>query len=204
MERAAFLRNVRQRLGRREGPPPAPPRWRPPEALFFPDPGDRAEVFTEQSTAQGAVTAVVPSREAAWAQIRSLAEDRGWDRIVADPALRGPALGLPWIGAAAAANLGLCEADYALAETGTVVLLPGDDRRRDTSLLPAAVGFLVPRSRILSRLTELLGELGDRGRDLPACVNLISGPSRTADIELDLCIGVHGPGEVHVWVIADE
>lgn len=102
----------------------------------------------------------------------------------------------------AAADLGVSGADLAVAETGTLVLVSGAGRPRSTALLPPCHVAVFDRTA----LVESLGQVGlaleawhdgepDRGRG--AAIHFITGPSRTADIELTLTRGVHGPGEVH-------
>ncbi len=103
------------------------------------------------------------------------------------------------------ADYGLSEARWAIAETGTVVLWHDDATPRAASLVPPAAGVFVPASAIVPRLGDITARLAaTERRDLPACVTFMSGPSRSMDIGYVSCMGVHGPGEVVVWVIADE
>ncbi|HUF93585.1 MAG TPA: lactate utilization protein [Candidatus Limnocylindria bacterium] len=103
----------------------------------------------------------------------------------------------------AAADLGLTGVDLAIAETGTLVLLSGAGRPRTTSLLPTVHVAVFDKDVLVESLEQVglfleawhEGEApGERG----AVINFITGPSRTADIELTLTRGVHGPKEVHV------
>lgn len=89
----------------------------------------------------------------------------------------------------------------AIAETGTIVCTSGPDQARGASLIPPVHIAVVSASQILPDLCDYLAQLVD-GDDLPANTNLISGPSKTADIEGILITGVHGPGELHVVLIA--
>lgn len=102
--------------------------------------------------------------------------------------------------ACASAGFGITSADYALADTGSLVLFSSPAEARMISLLPPVHVAVVPRERILTSLDELLTEV-----PLPAerssSMLLITGPSRTADIEQILVRGVHGPGEIHVIVV---
>jgi L-lactate dehydrogenase complex protein LldG len=96
---------------------------------------------------------------------------------------------------AASADLGLSVADAALAETGTVVINCGPDSSRLTGLLPPVHLVLVPASRLTTDLftwTAGRPEEAEPG-NWPASITLISGPSKTADIEQTMAIGVHGP-----------
>jgi L-lactate dehydrogenase complex protein LldG len=90
---------------------------------------------------------------------------------------------------------GLSGASAAIAETGSLLLLGGPGRPLAVSLLPEIHIALVNEEDILTQLSQVL-QL-DEIKQAPAAV-LISGPSRTADIEMTLTIGVHGPGELYV------
>jgi len=100
-----------------------------------------------------------------------------------------------------AAALGVTLADHAVAETGTVVQVSRPWRPRSISLLPPVHLAILPEDRILPDLGELLAA---RERESPgggAYFTLITGPSRTADIEKVLTIGVHGPGRLVVAIV---
>jgi L-lactate dehydrogenase complex protein LldG len=93
---------------------------------------------------------------------------------------------------------GVSEAAYGLADTGSVVLLASPEEPRARSLLPDVHVSLLREKRILAGLDDLLGALGT---DLPSAIAIVTGPSRSADIEQSLTVGVHGPGEVHVVLL---
>ena len=88
-------------------------------------------------------------------------------------------------------------AAYALADTGSVVLLSSDEPR-SRSLLAWTHVTVVREETIVAGLEELFERLGP---DLPSSVAIVTGPSRSADIEQKLAVGVHGPGEVHVVLV---
>jgi L-lactate dehydrogenase complex protein LldG len=98
------------------------------------------------------------------------------------------------------AACGITGADYALADTGTLVMLSSRQEARLISLLPPVYIALVARQRLLTGLDELLTVLPQPAAQTSSMV-LITGPSRTADIEQILVRGVHGPGEIHVVVV---
>jgi L-lactate dehydrogenase complex protein LldG len=104
--------------------------------------------------------------------------------------------------ACAAADIGITSADYALAETGTLVMLASRQEARLVSLLPPVHIAIVPRSRIVANLDELLSLLPKPAEQTSSMV-LITGPSRTADIEQILVRGVHGPGEIFAVIVDD-
>jgi L-lactate dehydrogenase complex protein LldG len=96
-------------------------------------------------------------------------------------------------------DVGITSAQWAVAETGTLVLVSGAERHRLASLIPPAHIAVVPAACLRRTLPEVLDELvaGEPSR----AVTFITGPSRTSDIELTLAIGVHGPGELDVIVL---
>ena len=105
-------------------------------------------------------------------------------------------------GLAAAADLGVTGAEVAIAETGTLVVVSGAGRARSTSLLPACHVAVFARDVLVESLVQmgLVLEAWHEGAEPSwrgAAINFITGPSRTADIELTLTRGVHGPKEVH-------
>ena len=101
--------------------------------------------------------------------------------------------------ACAAADVGISSASYALAETGTLVMLASPEEPRLVSLLPPMHIAVFPRSLMLANLDELLAVLPNPAEQTSSMV-LITGPSRTADIEQILVRGVHGPGEIYAVV----
>ncbi len=101
-----------------------------------------------------------------------------------------------------AAEIGVSGVAYLIAETGTVVVRTAADEPRSLSLLPPVHIAVADRSQLLPDLFDLFTVLErERTDGLPSCLTLITGPSKTGDIELKLVTGVHGPGEVHVVLI---
>jgi L-lactate utilization protein LutC len=97
-------------------------------------------------------------------------------------------------------DIGITSADYALADTGSLVMLSSREEARLVSLLPPEHLAIVPRDRLLTGLDELFSILPDPAAVTSSMV-LITGPSRTADIEQILVRGVHGPGAIHVVLV---
>jgi len=97
-------------------------------------------------------------------------------------------------------ELGLTSAQWGIAETGTLVLESDAERHRLTSLVPPIHVCLLKAEQIRQTLGEIL-ELTDPRQN--RTITFITGASRTSDIELTLAIGVHGPRELHVLVLAD-
>lgn len=101
-----------------------------------------------------------------------------------------------------AADLGITSVDWAVAETGTLALCarPGG-QGRVVSLLPPLYLAIVEPAQIVPDLFDLFERLEVEKDSLPSTINLVTGPSKTGDIELKLTTGVHGPGEVHLLVV---
>jgi len=100
-----------------------------------------------------------------------------------------------------AADVGISGVDYLIAETGTLVIAARAEEPRSLSLLPPVHIAVAERGQLLADLFDLFGAGLENGQPLPSCLSLITGPSKTGDIELRLVTGVHGPGEVHVVVL---
>ena len=96
-------------------------------------------------------------------------------------------------------DVGITNAQAAIAETGTLVLDSAHERHRLVSLVPPVHIAIVDASTIYATLGETLAML-QNGKELSPAVTFITGPSRTADIELTLTIGVHGPQELYVII----
>jgi L-lactate dehydrogenase complex protein LldG len=104
-----------------------------------------------------------------------------------------------------AATVGLTGADAAFAETGTLALRAGPGRSRLASLsVRTHLALLDPARLYLSWASWLAAEGPQAAERLIATSNLtlITGPSRTADIEMTLTVGVHGPGELIVILVS--
>ena len=102
------------------------------------------------------------------------------------------------------ADVGLTGTDYALAETGSLVILPRRGLSRLVSLVPPVHIALVRPEEVLESLHDLflLRRLEYyRSGDMGSYLNFITGPSRTADIEMTIVQGVHGPKAVHLVLI---
>ncbi|XEC93267.1 lactate utilization protein C [Paenibacillus tarimensis] len=107
-----------------------------------------------------------------------------------------------WKARAAEADFGVVVADYAAAYTGSITVKSSKDKGRSVSLLPTVLIAVIPVSRLKTRLGEILSDFDTAGSGkLPAGIHFISGPSRSADIENDLTIGVHGPGVVYALLV---
>lgn len=99
-------------------------------------------------------------------------------------------------------KLGITGVFCAVAENGTLMLLSGEHSHATTSLLPENHIAVVPVSRIVRAMEDGWDLLRAERGTLPRQVNFVSGPSRTADIEMTLVLGAHGPFRVHVIIVS--
>jgi len=108
---------------------------------------------------------------------------------------------------AARALVGVTAADFCLADTATLVMKTRPGQARSVSLLPSIHVAVIREDQILADFRELCYLLSfdekEHGEGLTNCMTLISGPSKTADIEVVMVEGVHGPREVHIYLIQE-
>jgi len=100
----------------------------------------------------------------------------------------------------AGADIGLSTAEWAIAETGSLVLTSGPGKGRTVTLLPPTYVAVLPADRVLRTVTEAIEKYAGNG-ELPANVVFHTGPSRSGDIEMEIFVGMHGPGDVHVVLV---
>lgn len=220
-DRAEFLAGIRHRT--RAGqyrPTVAPdsvwtPKPEPPEREQIEDPPAR---FIEELEALGGHGKRVESLEEARDYVLTLAREREakllvrWDieeleELGVDDPLEEAGMEVAvWRDledfreVAARADIGLSTADWAIAETGSLVLTSGPGKGRTVTLLPPSYVALVPVEKVLRTVSEAIQRYAERG-EIPANLCFHTGPSRSGDIEMSLAIGVHGPGDVHVLLV---
>jgi L-lactate utilization protein LutC len=218
--RDAFLQRVRQAVqgGNRLGSPPLESRGGTGYQGAGPDPVAR---FSAECTAAGGQVHVVPDRVGAVAKVLELVRVSAArkallgngafvDSLNLAEQLRSVGVEVEAVETLApaesraaffAADIGISGVDYLIAETGTVVLKARSSEPRSLSLLPPVHIAVAERSQLLADLFDLFESFpvaAGPAPVLPSCLSLITGPSKTGDIELRLVTGVHGPGEIHV------
>ena len=202
MKRDAFLGRVRKALHRNaDDPVAAPPAPLVPAGET--QTGDVLEIFLTEAEAAGWVVHHAADIETAADAVRDLLEEidaTSWvasaDPIV-NPVIAN--LELPMAKRVEAADVGITGARCAIARTGTVVLT--SEGGRLAGLLPMHHVALVKQDDVVHGMTEAFERFAGGGSDLPTAWVQVTGPSRTADIELTLTTGVHGPGHVTVIVV---
>jgi L-lactate dehydrogenase complex protein LldG len=222
-DRDLFLKRVRQAVadGNRAGAVPDLPER---DGVGYQGAGaDPVARFRAECVAAGGFVHVVADATAATQAVLILLRDRLVRRVLLGSGAVLDTLdlptGLPIVGieivdvstpadagrrdAFFAADAGVSGVDYLVAETGSIALLSRPDQPRSLSLLPPFHIAVADRSQLLPDLFDLFeARLWAERQGLPSCLSLITGPSKTGDIELRLVTGVHGPGEVHVVLIA--
>ena len=207
MSRDNILHRVRTALGRSAGQAVADP---PPVRLRIPEVDVEARILSMitrvEALAGVACRTSDPCRFVAQAiagktAVASNAPYLAQCGITSLPGVRSGITQLDELrGLCASVDFGITSADYALADTGTLVMLAGPQEARLVSLLPPAHIAVVPRDRILTGLDELFSIL-PRPAEQTSSMVLITGPSRTGDIEQILVRGVHGPGQITVVIV---
>jgi L-lactate dehydrogenase complex protein LldG len=195
--REAILAAIQE--GRRAAPASAytPPAWS----------GDIVQVFAANARATASdvhtLASISEVPEAVWALLRatnaiqrlhiaptSPFAELAWQRAPGLTISRDPPSGN---------DTALSRADYAVAETGTLVFLSGPEAPSSWHFRPGREIALVERAHILPRLEDVFTEVLRKG--MPATINLVTGPSRTADIEQTIERGAHGPRSLDIVVM---
>lgn len=104
------------------------------------------------------------------------------------------------------ADIGITFSEITLAESATVTLFNDKDNGRTISLLPRCYIAIIPRSTLVPRMTQATKQIHEahvQGREVSSCISFISGPSNSADIEMNLIVGVHGPVQATYIVVDD-
>ncbi len=220
MDTSAARRNIFARIRAAQGRPAEPDALerelaadylaRHPAGPRPPMPDDAAGLlarFTEEaermSTTVEAVDtlAEVPAAAARYLQARSLAARAIAWRTLAD---------IDWASAGLEVDLrkpvegdlvGITGCFCASAETGSLVLLSGPDTYASAALLPETHLVVVPASRIVAGHEDAFALIRAERGELPRAVNIVSGPSRTGDIEQTIVLGAHGPYRVHAIIV---
>lgn len=97
----------------------------------------------------------------------------------------------------------IVEVDFAIAETGSVVIDSKNENKRLATCLAEKLYVMIPLSRLVKQLEEVADFLEEHTQSEGGYVAFITGASRTADIERVLTVGVHGPKEMVAFIVTD-
>lgn len=183
-------------------------RWLPSVGDTF---EQRVAAFAAQSTDLRTEFHLVDSREAALAKLKEVAQANGWTRIAShrteltDAACTMLALPVLVTDAGYAApdlercDAGITECDALIAQTGSVLITTRSAGGRGLSVLPPHHVVLARREQLLPDLPAAFAFLREKyGANYPSFMSVITGPSRTGDIERILVLGAHGPKKLTI------
>lgn len=196
--RETILENLRKNQGMRRE---SPSYTLPPLA------GDPISHFIAKARASVADVREITSPENAPAAVQAILVAEHLPSRIHVP-VRSPLRALPWASvpalevtdrAPSGADTAFSAADYAIAETGTLAFLSGPHTPSSWHFRPGREIVLLLRPCILPRLEDVIALLR-AARGMPATLNLVTGPSRTADIEQTIELGAHGPCATHILI----
>jgi L-lactate dehydrogenase complex protein LldG len=186
------------------------------QSVFQPQKDELEIIFAEAFTQlQGKFVFCVDQQELLL-QLQFLLQQKGLKKIVcpeprlrsvletaaaSDPALKGFNVG------SLDTNLKTCDAsitgcEYLVARTGTIVLSSAQEKGRTTSVYAPIHICIATTDQLVYDVRDGLRLIREKyGASLPSLISFASGPSRTADIEKTLVVGVHGPKEVYLFLV---
>jgi len=169
-----------------------------PQAAVVPASPALADRFMEELQGIGAITCRLPEKDLP-ARLAKLLQERGIERVAVDD------IGEKYVSGVQSVRIpdptiwaGITGVLVGIAESGSLVLVSGEARPLTASLLPDIHIAIVRASDLVLTLAEALARPEIRAASASV---IITGPSRTGDIEMALAIGVHGPKELHVFLI---
>jgi L-lactate dehydrogenase complex protein LldG len=163
------------------------------------------EIFKQSLEAVDGHCVVVQTEEEVALEVIRILKDYGKRIAISDAPVLSRLIRVPDLEIAPNASdifefdAGISTVQAAIAETGTLVLDSARERHRFVSLVPPVHIAIVDAQTIFQTLGEALAFV-HQNNDVSPAVTFITGPSRTADIELTLAIGVHGPQELYVII----
>ncbi len=207
--RENILAKIRKGLGSDKLPMPFPEAEKVNEALYMPPTQSAEEQFAEQFIALGGKFIFCDSEQSFMENIAVLAELKGWKQVLcADKRMKQlfEAKGMNWVLPAnppiesAAACITSCEA--LIGRTGSILVSSAQHMGRTAPVYyPVHIVFAYI-DQVVWDIEDGMKLLKKKYRNqLPSMINMATGPSRTADIEKTLVVGVHGPAEVYCVLV---
>ncbi len=208
------LEAVRRSL-RRAGPLPESVRAGLDRRLATPIPNpkpalceDPVSLFVRKANAAHTRTSMAPTLAGVSEVVVRHIEHHGLDdAIVVAPGLEGVRwsnrLAVERRAARGSDRLSVTGAFAGIAETGSVMLLSGPESPTTLNFLPEDHIVVLRESRIVAHLEDAWALLREERESMPRTVNLICGPSKTGDVELEILEGAHGPRRFHVVVVQE-
>lgn len=176
-------------------------------SVFQPSQQELEVQFAEQfSKLQGKFVFCLNKEELA-AQLKGVLAHNKWEKLYCREKALISELGKQGFSASTHADLATCDAsvttcEYLVARTGTIVMSAGQESGRTVSVYAPIHICIAYTSQLVYDIKDGLQQLKEKyGADLPSLITFATGPSRTADIEKTLVVGVHGPKEVYVFLV---
>ncbi|WP_132051011.1 LutC/YkgG family protein [Pseudocnuella soli] len=185
-------------------PTPLPFKEQVDKPLFHSPPEDPTVLFAEQFTGLGGKFSFCLSDAEFASSFVQLCAANKWEKVYcAEPALMALFPAMQWHPDVASCDVSLTSCERLVARTGSMLL---------SSAAGRVASVYAPVHVCAARTSQMVYEISDAldvtqgkyGQNLPSLITLATGPSRTADIEKTLVVGVHGPKEVYCFLIDDE
>jgi len=205
--RARVLADIRQSLGRSSAAPEAivPLPGTGPRPAFD---GDPVERFVAKMLEKSATLARIASLGKVGAEVeRYVASVSAGRRLCVSKALAAtawpPGFEIEHRAAVREDETSVTPCFAAIAESGSIVTLSGADTPSTLNFVPENHIVVVHASQVVRHIEDVWAQWRASGRTMPRTINIISGPSRTADIEQTIQLGAHGPRRLHILLLAD-
>ena len=180
--------------------------------MSSPDRDALVKAFLERAAGLGCKTKRSPDLDSALEFIAGFCREMSFSKIVVTPAAKDllrnnrsiPLAEVNSIRGYDQAEAGVVLADYGIAETGSLVQITGSDDEKLAGILPRVCIAILESRKIVETGESLAAVISAHLSQMSVPgpqVSFISGPSRTADIENQLCIGVHGPSDLVLIVV---
>ncbi len=177
------------------------------------DPAARLDLFVKMAEATAASVTRLGNKDMVPGALAQFCEREALDgKVTAAP--DGWLKSIPWeaqgnieisYGAAGReTHVGLSTAFAAIAETGSLMLASGPGHPTTIGFAPDVYVAVVPASRVVGVVEEAWARFRAHHPGSPRAVNMVAGPSRTADIGATIFLGAHGPRQVHIILVEDE
>lgn len=206
--RGNILKKIREALAQ---PTPIPfPKSEGQSSVFTPLEQDIEVEFAERFTALQGKFAFCFDEKDLVQQFNQLALTQGWKSVYCiddtlTQTLRGGLSFLNDFNKLAGCDVAVTGCEYLVARTGSIVMSAAEQSGRNTSVYAPVHICIAYTSQLVYDIKEALEGIKDKyNASLPSLITFATGPSRTADIEKTLVVGVHGPKEVYVFLVDDK
>jgi L-lactate dehydrogenase complex protein LldG len=198
-----ILKKIREALS---NPVPLPfPKSEGASSVFQPQPADLEILFAEEFTNLLGKFAFCINETDAKNQVKKLITDKNWKNIYCiETGLTNIFKDVSEINKSSLANCdaAITSCNYLIARTGAIVMSSAQQSGRTTSAYAPVHICIAYVDQLVFDTRDALKALKKKyGNNLPSFITFAAGPSRTADIEKTLVVGVHGPKEVYVFLI---